>query len=72
MSDLFLADLWCGVRGDMPLAEFERWLYDNANELESRLGQRTALEVLAADGRCPSTGRSLTWRARGQVSAHLN
>jgi hypothetical protein len=51
MSDLVLADLWRFVRGDGEVAEFERWIYACSEQLESRLGEREALRVLAADYR---------------------
>jgi hypothetical protein len=51
MSDLLLADLWRFVRGDGEVADFERWIYAHSEQLESRLGEREALRVLAADYR---------------------
>ena len=51
MSDLVLADLWRFVRGDAEVAEFEQWIYAHNAELESRLGERVALQLLATDYR---------------------
>ena len=53
MSDLALADLWRFIRGDAEVADFERWIYARSDELESRLGKQTALQLLAADYRSP-------------------
>jgi len=50
-SDPALADLWRFVRGDATVAVFEQWIYARSDELERRLGQEKALEVLAADYR---------------------
>jgi hypothetical protein len=52
-SDAALADLWRFVRGDVDVAAFEQWIYARSDELESRLGEQAALEVLAADYRSP-------------------
>ena len=48
-----LADLWRFVRGDGEVAAFEQWIYAHSDELESRLGEQAALQVLAADYRSP-------------------
>jgi hypothetical protein len=51
VRDPFLVDLWRFVRGDAESAEFERWIYRQSDELESRLGKGPALDVLGADFR---------------------
>ena len=51
IRDPFLADLWRFVRGDGESAEFEQWIYAHSEELESRLGEQPALEVLTSDFR---------------------
>jgi hypothetical protein len=49
MLDPFVSDVWRFVRGDTEPREFEGWLYARTDELESRLGNQKALDVLAAD-----------------------
>ena len=51
VRDPLVAELWRFVRGDAEAAEFEQWIYGHSDELESRLGKRSALEVLASDFR---------------------
>ena len=53
VRDAFVANLWRFVRGDAESAEFEQWIYAHSDELESRLGKRTAIEVLVSDFRSP-------------------
>jgi hypothetical protein len=53
MSDLVVADLWRFVRGDTGVAEFEQWIYAHSAELDLRLGEQAAMQVLAADYRSP-------------------
>ena len=53
ISDPALADLWRFVRGDGKVATLEQWIYARSDELESRLGKQSALEVLAANYRSP-------------------
>lgn len=53
VRDPFLADLWRFVRGDAESAEFGQWIYGQSDQLESRLGKRPALDVLASDFRSP-------------------
>jgi hypothetical protein len=49
MPDPFVVEIWRFVRGDTDPREFEQWAYARADELESRLGGRDALDVLSAD-----------------------
>jgi len=53
ISDPALADLWRFVRDDAEVGAFEQWVYARSDELESRPGKQSALEVLAADFRSP-------------------
>ena len=41
------------LRGDADVAEFEQWIYAHSDELESHLGERVALQLLATDYRSP-------------------
>jgi hypothetical protein len=49
MLDPFVFDMWRFVRGDTGPREFEQWLYARTDELENRLGNQKALDLLAAD-----------------------
>ena len=54
MLDPFTLEIWRFVRGDIEPCDFERWLYAQAGELDSRLGVQNALDLLSADYGTPS------------------
>jgi hypothetical protein len=50
MNSAVETTLWRFVRGDMPSAEFEAWLYTH-DELEAELGQQLYLDLVSLDYR---------------------
>lgn len=63
--DASLVTIWRFIRGDLPAAEFERWLYAH-EELESAVGAPGYLALISTDFRDPVAVR----RARSQLAKY--